>query len=107
MSSLEFHITSSAERLLRTAFWTLWVVVVVFTSYGYAAEFFGLSLFGRGYAPKYHMGAEAHVIGTISLFAMLMLAATSLGIRRFSRTLFRLGILACAYQFIDILIPRF
>ena len=58
----------------------------------------GLSIFGQGSMPKYHMGAEARVVGVVALFAMLMLAAISFCVRRFSRALYRLGLFVCAFQ---------
>ncbi len=95
----------SDEQLLRTVFWTLWVIVVVFTSYGFAAEFFGLSIFGNGDMPRYHMGVEAEIVSGVACYATLMLGVTSCCIRCFSRALFRLGLLACAFLLFYIYVP--
>ena len=53
-------------RAARTAFWTLWAVALASTAYGFAVEFFGLSVFGQGDPPKYQLGEEGGMVGIVS-----------------------------------------
>ena len=95
------------ERLLRTAFWTLWLITVGSISYGLAAEMFGLSIFQPGYPYKYNLSIEYHVLGTVTSIATLMLAVATVAVWRSAPRLRKLGIGACMFQLFYISIPRY
>ena len=95
------------ERLLRTAFCTLWLITVSSVSYGIAAEMFGLSIFQPSYPYKYNLSVEYHVLGTVTSIATLMLAVTTVAVWRSAPRLRKLGIVACILQLFYISMPRY
>ena len=98
----------NTERLVRTLFWTLWVITVAVTAYALCVESFGIGLFLRDdHAPKLHMRGEAHLAGAVASFAAIGLLAATFIIGRWSRTLRRLGITALLFFLFYLAIPRF
>ena len=96
------------ERLIRTAFWTLLVLTVILTSYGFIVEEFGFGLFLRDDpAPKLHMRGEAHIASALSLAATLGLFIASMMVRRWSRVLPGVGFTGCAIGLWYCRLPRF
>jgi len=63
---LGFTALPNAERLVRTLFWTFWVLTVALAAYGLAMEFFGLGLFLDSQVPKLHMRGEARLARMLS-----------------------------------------
>ncbi|MEZ0275992.1 MAG: hypothetical protein ACAH88_13885 [Roseimicrobium sp.] len=108
MSVLAHIASSNTERLVRTAFWTLWVLTVAFTAYALAVETFGVGLFLRDqHAPKLHMRGEAYFANILSIAAVFGLAIASAFIGRWSRPLRYLGFAAITFGLFHLAIPRF
>lgn len=104
--SLPFHRYSpSRERLLRTAFWTLWGLAVSLTAYALVVETFGLGLFlPDQHVPKLHMRAEAHVACVLGGTAAFGVAGICLFV---STPLRLLGFAAFAFWLFYLSISRF
>ena len=97
-----------AERLVRTAFWTLWGLTVALTTYGLAVELFGVGLFLRDEPVlKLHMRGEAHLATTLASVTAIGLAFVSLYVGRWSRSLCRLGFAALAFWLFYFSMARF
>lgn len=90
-----------------TAFWTLWFINVIFALYGLAADILGLSFFGRGSAPKYHMGEEAAFVRAIIFGSFVMLLAPSLYLEKSSPKVRRCAVLSVLLLFIYLAIPHY
>ncbi len=67
------------ERVLRTTFWTLLVLLSFLALYEFAVENYGILLFVPNQpVPKWHMLIEAHLAGFLSLIVALPLAAITI-----------------------------
>ena len=107
-SRIEFLTRPSGERLLRTAFWALWVITVGSIAYAIAAEMFGLSIFYPRFPYKFHVFTiEYPVLGTITSSATFMLAVTTAFVWRLAPRLRKFGIAACILELFYISIPRY
>jgi hypothetical protein len=108
MSSPIHSALPSAERLVRTLFWTLWVLTVVFTAYALAVESFGIGLFLHDqHVPKLHMRGEAHIASALGSITALGLAIVCAFVGRWSRPLRRFGVAALAFWLFYLAIPRY
>ena len=107
--SLPIHSASpNTERLVRTLFWTLWVLTVALTAYALAVESFGVGLFLRDeHVPKLHMRGEAHLASALGTVTAIGLAVVCVFIGRWSRALRRLGFAALGFWLFYLAIPRF
>ena len=95
------------KRLIRTVFWTFWLITVTATVYGLCVESFGIGLFLRNdHAPKLHMRGEARLADKLSLFAGTGLLVVTVIISRWSRPLRFLGIAALLFLFFKLSITR-
>jgi hypothetical protein len=106
MSFLIHNTTPSTERLVRTLFWTLWVLTVVFTAYALAVESFGVGLFLEKDVPRRYMLGEAQMAGGLGSLAAIGLAVVCAFIRSWSGPLFRLGIATLALWVVYLTIER-
>lgn len=107
--NLPIHsVSPSTERLVRTLFWTLWVLTVAFTAYALAVELFGVGLFlSDEHVPKLHMRGEARLSGALGSLSAIGLAVVCAFIHRWSRPLLGLGFAALAFWLAYLAIPRF
>ncbi len=99
----------SRERLVRTLFWTLWVMTAALTLYAWGVASFGIGMFLQDapWVPKLHMRAEVRIAETLSLVTAIGLAMITAIIGRWSRPLSRLGLVPLALWFLYLCIPRF
>ena len=98
----------SSERLVRTIFWTLWIITVSATAYALCVESFGIGLFlQNSFAPKLHMRGEAHLAFVVSFFAIIGLMVASISVARWSRSLWRFSFAALAFWLFYFAIPRY
>ena len=107
--SFSIHsVSPSTERLVRTLFWTLWVLTVGFTAYALVVESFGVGLFlSDEHVPKLHMRGEARLAGVLGSLSAIGLAVLCAFIHRWSRPLLRFGFGALAPWLLYLAIPRF
>lgn len=107
--NLRIHsVSPSTERFVRTLFWTLWVLTIVFTAYALAVESFGVGLFlSDEHVPKLYMRSEARVAGALGSLSAIGLAVVCAFIHRWCRPLLRLGFAALAFWLFCLTIPRF
>ncbi len=108
MKSL-IHLTlPSAERLVRTLFWTFWSLTVVLTAYGLAVESLGIGLFLRDqHVARLHMRVEAHLASALVGVTAVGLAFVCAIVGRWSRLLRSIGFAALAFWLFYLAIPRF
>lgn len=107
--SFPFHRSlPGRERLILTAFWTLWVLAVFLTAYALAVESFGIGLFiPDQHVPKLHMRAEARVACVLSGTAVFGMLGISLFVSAPSRSLKAAVFFAFAFCLFYLAIPRF
>ena len=87
------------ERLVRTAFWTLWVLTLTILSGARSAEVIN--------NPQGSMSVEARTLDILSCFAVAGLVLVSLLVGHWSRWLRRLGWVAVAFWLVYMAWPRF
>ena len=104
--SFPIHRTSpSTERLVRTLFWTLWVLTIVLMGYALAVESLGLGLFLHDqHVPKLHMRGEARIASALGSMTALGLAVVCAFV---GRPLRRLGFVVFSCWLFYLAIPRF
>ncbi len=103
MNVSAFCAIPSAERLIRTIFWTFFALSTGFTAYGLTVEYVGAGLF----APRLYVRVEVRVTETLSAYASFYLAVMSLVIARWSRRLCCLGFAGCAFWLFQLALPRY
>ncbi len=96
----------SSKQLVRTVFWTLWLITIALTSYAFCVETFGNGLFLRDDpGPKLHMRGEVHLAFVVNTSALVGLTIVTL--ISWSIPLVRLCLAAILYFGCYLAIPRF
>lgn len=99
----------SREHLVRTLFWTLWVMTAALTLYAWGVASFGIGMFLQDgpWVPKLHMRTEVRIAEMLSLVTSIGLAMITAIIDRYSRSLSLLGLVPLGLWFLYLCIPRF
>jgi|688.fasta_scaffold1744696_1 hypothetical protein len=96
----------SSESLIRTVFWTLWVLTVALTAYALAASSYGVGLFLDIRTPKLHMRYEVRVAEFLSFLCASGLLVVCLSLPQASRALRYLGWAALGFWLFNLSITR-
>jgi hypothetical protein len=102
-----YNTVPSSESLIRTLFWTFWVLTIALIGYGLAISSFGVGLFLEEGTPKLHMRYEVRVAEFLGGLSAVGLLVVCVFLPRGSRVLRNLGLAALAFWLFYLAIPRF